>query len=70
MKTMNKYKVTTNINSFALEHERLQMSVCVLCRKVANRFTDVFSRNEYDITGICEHCQNRIGYGEDMSDEG
>jgi hypothetical protein len=42
---------------------------CVSCGKVADRFTDKLSRQEFGISGKCQDCQNRF-FCEDMSDEG
>lgn len=34
--------------------------ICVICGKKAEEFKDELSRKEYDISGLCQNCQDEI----------
>ena len=34
--------------------------ICVMCGETAVGFRDRLSRKEYDISGMCQECQDRI----------
>lgn len=35
-------------------------SICVVCGGDATKFTDALSRREYEISGMCQKCQDKI----------
>lgn len=41
---------------------------CVSCGGSATEFRDSLSRKEWNISGMCQHCQDRF-FDEDMTDE-
>jgi len=40
-----------------------EKQVCVICGHPADRFVDELSRKEYEISGMCQDCQNQL-FGE------
>jgi hypothetical protein len=42
---------------------------CVMCGKFADNFRDELSRKEFNISGLCQRCQDQV-FTEDMTDEG
>jgi hypothetical protein len=45
--------------------EALEQNICVYCGKPATEFKDALSKKEYDISGMCQVCQDEIFEGED-----
>ena len=40
--------------------EAINKSICVLCFKEINKFSDQTSNKEYFLSGLCEKCQKKI----------
>jgi hypothetical protein len=40
-----------------------------MCGKFADNFRDELSRKEFNISGLCQRCQDQV-FTEDMTDEG
>jgi uncharacterized CHY-type Zn-finger protein len=43
--------------------ESIKSKVCVDCGKPATEFEDALSSKEYQISGLCQQCQNEIFHG-------
>jgi len=64
------HHVSCNINEiveFILnnEVEVKHDNVCVLCGNPADQFSDLDSAQEFEISGLCQHCQDEIFSGAD-----
>lgn len=59
------------INSFArgaFGRERTQSikdNICTTCGEPAIEFEDELSKREYEISGMCQKCQNKVFDGEE-----
>lgn len=40
--------------------DRLDWGECPMCKSASKRFRDEKSRQEYEITGLCQACQDRL----------
>ena len=38
----------------------IESDICALCGESAKNFTDNLSRREYEISGMCQKCQDEI----------
>ena len=41
-------------------HEALERKICTWCKKQILSFEDELSKREYEISGLCQSCQNKV----------
>jgi len=42
------------------EAERLERGLCPFCGRRPGRFRDLLSRREFEISGLCQDCQDEV----------
>ena len=45
---------------FSGRRESIAAGVCMFCRGKATEFRDALSRKEYEISGVCQKCQDKV----------
>ena len=52
---------TMSMDYFGIAHSKaIQAQVCVKCGCEAKEFKDALSAREYQISGLCQQCQDQI----------
>lgn len=58
-KEMRELRETMSQLLFDRSHDAHQLaSLCTTCGKTADKFTDVLSQKEYNLSGMCQACQD------------
>ena len=54
------------VQKFQIDHfgmtttEAQSKKICILCKKSAEKFKDSLSKQEYELSAMCQKCQDKI----------
>ena len=56
----NETKAILKALGYESEIEAVEHGFCPLCKEAVGKLTDQLSKDEYEISGMCQTCQERV----------